>query len=143
MGVVASINQTGTGIRLPNFCNLGVMLRALLVVNLFVFGAAAMRTRTLEGYWFEFLVLAAFVEPALILSLVVLCAARRPLHAMGYGPAIVVIALFEVAVAWLMSETVAQATPFLETAAWASRKPERMKVGWPSATQAGRDFSSQ
>jgi two-component system sensor histidine kinase AlgZ len=108
---VASINQTGTGIRLPNFCNLGVMLRALVVVNLFVFGAAAMRARTLEGYWFEFLVLAAFVEPALILSLVVLCAARKPLHAMGYGPAILSIAVFEVAVAWLMSETVAQMLP--------------------------------
>jgi two-component system sensor histidine kinase AlgZ len=108
---VASINQTGTGIRLPNFCNLGVMLRALLVVNLFVFGAAAMRTRSLEGYWFEFLVLAAFVEPALLLSLVVLCAARRPLHAMGYGPAILVIAAFEVAVAWIMSETLAQLLP--------------------------------
>jgi two-component system sensor histidine kinase AlgZ len=108
---VASINQTGTGIRLPNFCNLGVMLRALVVVNLFVFAAAAMRTRTLDGYLFEFLVLAAFVEPVLILSLVVLCAARRPLHAMGYGPSIVAIALFEVGVAWALSETSAQLLP--------------------------------
>ncbi len=104
---MASINQTGTGIRLPNFCNLGVMLRALVAVNLFVFAAAAMRTRTLEGFWYEFLVLAAFVEPALILSLVVLCVARRPLHAIGYAPAILLIAAFEVGVAWLMSETIA------------------------------------
>ena len=108
---MASINQTGTGIRLPNFCNLGVMLRALVVVNLFVFAAAAMRTRTLDGYLFEFLVLAAFVEPVLILSLVVLCAARRPLHAMGYGPSILAIALFEVAVAWALSETIARLLP--------------------------------
>ena len=36
--IVASINQTGTGIRLPNFCNLGVMLRAVVVVNLFILG---------------------------------------------------------------------------------------------------------
>ncbi len=108
---MASINQTGTGIRLPNFCNLGVMLRALVVVNLFLFGAAAMRTRTLEGYWFEFLLLAAFAEPVLILSLVVLCAARRPLHGMGYAPAILTIGLFEVGVAWLLSETVAGMLP--------------------------------
>jgi len=27
MGNVASINQTAAGIRLPNFCNLGIMLR--------------------------------------------------------------------------------------------------------------------
>ncbi|APV49282.1 sensor histidine kinase [Betaproteobacteria bacterium GR16-43] len=108
---MASINQTGAGIRLPNFCNLGVMLRALLVVNLFVFAAAAMRTRTLDAYWFEFLLLAAFVEPVLLLSLVVLCAARRPLHAMGYVPAILSIAAFEVAVAWVLSETVAGLIP--------------------------------
>jgi hypothetical protein len=38
---VASINQTGTGIRLPNFCNLGVMLRSLLIANLFVAAAAS------------------------------------------------------------------------------------------------------
>lgn len=103
---MASINQTGAGIRLPNFCNLGVMLRALIVVNLFVFAAAAMRTRTLEGYWYEFLLLAAFVEPVLILSLVVLCAARRPLHAVGYVPAIFAISLFELVLAWGMSEAI-------------------------------------
>lgn len=108
---MASINQTGTGIRLPNFCNLGVMLRALVVVNLFVFAAAAMRTRTLEGYWDEFLLLAAFVEPVLILSLVVLCAARRPLHAMGYRPAIVAIAAFEVGVAWALSGAISGLRP--------------------------------
>lgn len=104
---MASINQTGTGIRLPNFCNLGVMLRALLVVNLFVVVAAAIRTRTLDGYDSEFLLIAVFVEPALLLSLVVLCVARRPLHAMGYAPAIALISVFEVGIAWLMSETVA------------------------------------
>ena len=103
---MASIKQTGAGIRLPNFCNLGVMLRALIVVNLFVFAAAAMRTRTLEGYWYEFLLLAAFVEPVLILSLVVLCAARRPLHAIGYVPAIFTISLFELVLAWGMSEAI-------------------------------------
>ena len=40
MADVASINQTGAGIRLPNFCNLGVMLRSLLIANLFVLAAA-------------------------------------------------------------------------------------------------------
>ena len=41
---MASINQTGAGIRLPNFCNLGVMLRSLLVTNLFVVAFAVVRT---------------------------------------------------------------------------------------------------
>jgi len=108
---VASINQTGAGIRLPNFCNLGVTLRALLVVNAFVIAAAALRARSLETYWFEFLVLAAFAEPVLIFSLVMLCALRRWLHAMRYATAVVVIAVFEVALAWFMSEAVSGLIP--------------------------------
>jgi two-component system sensor histidine kinase AlgZ len=108
---VASINQTGTGIRLPNFCNLGVMLRAIVMVNLYVVGAAALRSRTLEAYPYELLIVAGVVEPALIFSLVVLCASRRLLHAMGYAPAIVAIVAFEIAVAWAMTAIVAQIMP--------------------------------
>ena len=74
---VPSINQTGAGIRLPNFCNLGVMLRSLLIANVMVAAAALVRAPTLEGAWIEFLVLAAFCEPVLMVSLAVLCAARR------------------------------------------------------------------
>jgi len=47
MGNVASINQTGTGIRLPNFCNLGVMLRSLVVVNILI--AAGSEVTPLPG----------------------------------------------------------------------------------------------
>ena len=101
MADVASINQTGTGIRLPNFCNLGVMLRSLLVANLFVLAAALTRASTFGGAWLEFLLLAAFSEPVLIVSLVVLCAARQPLHRMGYLPSLAAIAAIEVALAWV------------------------------------------
>jgi two-component system sensor histidine kinase AlgZ len=100
MADVASINQTGTGIRLPNFCNLGVMLRALLIANLFVIAAAITRASSLEVAWTEFLLLAAFCEPVLMLSLAVLCAARRLLHRMGYAAALAAICAFEVALAW-------------------------------------------
>ena len=99
MADVASINQTGAGIRLPNFCNLGVMLRSLLVANLFVIAAALARAGSLEAAWQEFMFLAAFCEPVLMLSLAVLCAARKPLHRVGYVPALVVICIFEVALA--------------------------------------------
>src|SRR5260221_5851254 len=84
LGTVASINQTGAGIRLPNFCNQGVMLRSLLLVNLLVFAAAVIRAPSVDGIWFEFLLYAAFGEPMLVLTLVALCAARRLLHAIGY-----------------------------------------------------------
>jgi len=98
--IVASINQTGTGIRLPNFCNLGVMLRAVVVVNLFVLAAAVVHGAP-GDLVAEFLAFAAFTEPALIVSLMLLCAARRPLHALGYVPSWIAVLLFELALAWL------------------------------------------
>jgi two-component system sensor histidine kinase AlgZ len=104
LGTVASINQTGAGIRLPNFCNLGVMLRSLLLANLLVFAAAVIRAPSVEGIWFEFLLYAAFGEPMLVLTLVALCAARRFLHAIGYVGALATLALFELAVGWFFYE---------------------------------------
>ena len=100
---MASINQTGAGIRLPNFCNLGVMLRSLLIANLFVLAAALARAGSIEDVWLEFLLLAAFCEPVLIVSLVVLCAARRALHKVGYGLSLAVIAVFKVGLAWVFA----------------------------------------
>ena len=108
---MASINQTGAGIRLPNFCNLGVMLRSLLIANLFVLAAAVLRAATPADLWLEFLLVAAFCEPVLILSVVLLCAARRLLHAMGYLPSLVAIAAFEVALAWVVYQAAAGLVP--------------------------------
>jgi two-component system sensor histidine kinase AlgZ len=73
------------------------MLRSLLVANLFVLAAALVRSSSLEAAGQEFLLLAAFCEPVLIVSLVILCAARGPLHRLGYVPSIAAIAIFEVA----------------------------------------------
>jgi two-component system sensor histidine kinase AlgZ len=108
---VASINQTGAGIRLPNFCNLGVMLRSLLIVNLLALAAALARAPALEALWLEFLLLAAFCEPVLIVSLGLACAARGLLHRLGYAVSLVVIAAFEVALAWFLSRLGADLTP--------------------------------
>jgi len=94
-GTVASINQTGTGIRLPNFCNLGVMLRAVVVVNIFLLAAAVLRAGSPGAFASEFLSLAGFSEPALILSLLALCATRRLLHAMGYAASWIAVLTFE------------------------------------------------
>lgn len=98
---MASINQTGTGIRLPNFCNLGVMLRSLLVVNVMLVAFAVIRAPNTDTVWFEFLVFAGFGEPVLMVSLVVLCAARKWLHAMGYVGALAALVTFELAITWL------------------------------------------
>jgi two-component system sensor histidine kinase AlgZ len=76
------------------------MLRAVVVVNVFVFAAAVLHAAP-GDFIAEFLGLAAFTEPALILSLLVLCAARRPLHAMGYAASWIAVLVFEVVLAWL------------------------------------------
>ena len=106
MGNVASINQTGTGIRLPNFCNLGVMLRSLVVVNLLLAAGAVLRVADLRGAPKEFMDMATFVEPILIVSLYALCGARRWLYAIGYARSIAVLFAFELLLAWGMARTV-------------------------------------
>ena len=108
---MASINQTGAGIRLPNFCNLGVMLRSLLLANLFVVAAALVRASSLAAAALEFQLMAAYLEPVLIVSLLALCAARRALHAMGYVAALGTIAAFEVLVAWIVALAAAELMP--------------------------------
>ena len=120
---MASINQSGSGIRLPSFCNLGVMLRSMVVVNVLLAAAAVIRAPTLDEAWSQMLAFAAFGEPMLIVSLVVLCAARTWLLKLGYGGAYAIIAVFEVALAWAFHEaagTVAlgrETMPFLQFAA--------------------------
>jgi two-component system sensor histidine kinase AlgZ len=108
---VASINQTGAGIRLPNFCNLGIMLRSLIIVNLLLVPAALLRAAQPGTVLQEFMVLAAFSEPVLIVSLVALCAARRWLHALGYARSIAMLVAFELALAAVLWSVVGDLFP--------------------------------
>ena len=109
---MASINQSGAGIRLPSFCNLGVMLRSMVVVNVLLAAAAVIRAPTLDAAWNQMLAFAAFGEPMLIVSLAALCAARRWLVTLGYAGAYLVIAVFELALAWAFHRLAAGLTVF-------------------------------
>ena len=93
MRSVASINQTGAGIRLPNFCNLGVMLRALLVANLFIVAAAILRAPRLEVAALEFARMAAYCEPAVLATIGIACLLRPALHRIPYFAALALLAL--------------------------------------------------
>jgi two-component system, LytTR family, sensor histidine kinase AlgZ len=86
-----SINQTGRGLRLPNFCNLGVMLRTLVAANLLFVLITLARVNDIQGFAEVVLPIAALAEPALILVLVLLCAARPLLQRMPYGAAIAAV----------------------------------------------------
>ena len=115
---MTSINQTGAGIRLPNFCNLGVMLRGLVIANLFMLGAAVRRARALDDLGGQFLVGAAFMEPVLIVSLILSCAGRRFLHSLRYPVAIAIVVALEVGLSWAWVEAFGGMFPDLAPASF-------------------------
>jgi two-component system, LytTR family, sensor histidine kinase AlgZ len=88
---VTSIKQSGNGTsapgpqpRLPNFCNLGIMLRVLLLVNLLCFSALIAKADRIGDVGALYLTASVIVQPALILSLLLLCGLRRWLGALSY-----------------------------------------------------------
>ncbi len=80
--------------RLPNFCNLGIMLRLLLIVNLMCVAAAVVRSNGQDG-WEQFLLISAVAQPVIILSLVTFCVLRRPLARLGYWRGVAAIFALE------------------------------------------------
>ena len=99
----------------PDFCNLGVLLRALLLINAASLALAAARVHEPSEIWQEFLALAAFVEPALLMSLPVLCLARGTLRRLGRRTAfaaMLAIVLALVAALALAARSLGLATAF-------------------------------
>ena len=80
--------------RLPDFCNLGIMLRLLLIVNLLCFAAAVVRVDA-RDLWPQFLSISAVAQPAIIFSLLIMCGVRKPLARLLYWQAIIAILLLE------------------------------------------------
>ncbi len=80
--------------RLPNFCNLGIMLRLLLVVNALCIAAAVVRGSG-QDVWEQYLLISVVAQPVIIMSLVVGCALRRPLAKLGYWRGVAAIFALE------------------------------------------------
>ncbi len=79
---------------LPDFRNLGILLRILIIVNAIALVAAVIQTRSLTGLGAQILENAGMVEPLLILMLVVLYVCSGVLARLPYaGGALAVIAL--------------------------------------------------
>lgn len=87
-----SIRQNSGPTRLPDFTNLGVMLRSLLAVNLLALCAALARNVELARLPQELVELAALVEPPLIASVVLLYLAGRQLARLPYAAAVAAVA---------------------------------------------------
>ena len=91
---MASINQNAYSSALPNFRNLGILLRILLIVNVIALAAAAVKSGTLSSLWRELLDVSAVVQPLLLLSVLMLVALNDVLKRLPYYlGAVVVIAL--------------------------------------------------
>ena len=94
---------------LPDFCNLGVALRILLLGNLglLLCSLVALQPVTFAAFLERFVIGAATVEPVLIASLVVLCPLRQWLVRFGYWRGVAAVMLAEMALAFgfgLMTE---------------------------------------
>jgi two-component system, LytTR family, sensor histidine kinase AlgZ len=92
--MVSSINQNAYSSALPNFRNLGVLLRILVIVNLAVLAAAALRSAAPHELWRQLIEVSVVVQPLLIASLLALIVLSGLLRRLPYYfGAIAVIAL--------------------------------------------------
>jgi len=96
------VNQNAYSSALPNFRNLGILLRILLIVNVAAFAAAAVKSVTLRGVWNELLEISAVVQPLLILSLVVLMALNSLLNRLPYYLGVLAVIVLELALTALL-----------------------------------------
>ena len=92
-----SINQNANAGALPNFRNLGILLRILVIVDGICLAAALVRTSEPLALFEELIDLSAFVQPVLILSLLALAAANNWLHRLSYWHAIASVVVLELA----------------------------------------------
>jgi two-component system, LytTR family, sensor histidine kinase AlgZ len=89
-----SINQNAYSGALPNFRNLGILLRILLIVNLVALAAAIINGTDARTTWQQFIEISAVAQPLLILSLLALAALSDLLRRLPfYLGAIAVLAL--------------------------------------------------
>lgn len=80
--------------RLPNFCNLGIMLRLLVIVNMLCLAAAVVRTEGGDA-WQQFLYISAIAQPAIIVSLLGSCALQPVFLRLDYWRGVALVFAME------------------------------------------------
>jgi two-component system sensor histidine kinase AlgZ len=96
---MASINQNRHPNLLPDFRNLGVMLRLLVIVIAMTVVAAALKSSNWHDMLDQWLRISALVQPMVILSLLLLGLADRWLHKLDYLLAVAMIVAVELGIA--------------------------------------------
>ena len=99
---MASINQNAYSSALPNFRNLGILLRILLLVNVMAFAAAVLKSTTLGGVWNALLQVSVVVQPLLMLSLLLLVVLNGALKLLPYALGVLAVVALELALTALL-----------------------------------------
>lgn len=99
-------NHNNRQVELPNFCHLGVNLRIALAAEAALAAGVTARAADLHAFQTEFIALSALVQPALLLTLLTLCAMSQRLRGLPYrlGVALTLslgVAIPLLATAWL------------------------------------------
>ncbi|MDP1644343.1 MAG: sensor histidine kinase [Thiobacillus sp.] len=77
-------NHNNRQVELPNFCHLGVNLRIALTVEAALVAGVVARVADAQAFQAEFIALSALAQPALLLTLLALCAAGGWLRSQPY-----------------------------------------------------------
>src|SRR5512143_1153642 len=77
-------NHNNRQVELPNCCHRGINLRIALTVEAALVASVVARAPDAPAFWTEFIALSALAQPALLLTLVALCAAGRWLRGQPY-----------------------------------------------------------
>ena len=96
---MTSINQKSHRDSLPNFRNLGVILRILVIVNVMCFIAALLKSPTLHGVIREFTEIAVVIQPMLLMNLLLLYGLYKPLSRLSYVVGISVVLILQLVLA--------------------------------------------
>jgi two-component system sensor histidine kinase AlgZ len=108
------VNQNAYASALPNFRNLGVVLRILVIVNLVAGAAAVLKSAGLADTWRALLEVSVVVQPVLILSLLVLMVASGALRRSPYYLGAAAVIAIELVVVTLVQVV---GRPTIDTAA--------------------------
>jgi two-component system, LytTR family, sensor histidine kinase AlgZ len=95
---VPSINQNAHTSALPNFRNLGIILRILVIVNVLAVSAAIVRASTLYSSGTALLEISVIVQPVLIATLLALGALNDFVHRLTYPVGVTVVVVLAVAI---------------------------------------------
>src|SRR3954469_10865682 len=103
---MASINQNAYTSALPNFRNLGILLRILLIVNVCAIAMAIAKAPTLSQAWSQLVDMSAVLQPLIIIMLLVLVALNSFLQRLPYSFGIATIVSLVIGMTALVNVTI-------------------------------------